>query len=39
MSGNGLLPWSGELSHFCAGEEQDGAPCELGKIVNCICVE
>lgn len=47
LTGNPLLPWQGDLSHFCNGEQQIGSPCvneaisNTGHVIdeNCNCVE
>ena len=30
LTGNLLLPWSGDFERFCNGEQQEGAPCDDG---------
>jgi Leucine-rich repeat (LRR) protein len=44
FSNNPGLPWQGDFSRFCAGEEQNGAPCDDGDpntlndiIQDCEC--
>ncbi len=31
FTGNPMLPWQGDFTHFCEGEEQIGAPCDNGN--------